>query len=97
MKSRQEITATVFDRRGMILAVGKNSYKKTHPKQSDLAKKAGLPEKEYLHAEVAAIIKAIKRGKPYKIRVERYSNRVIPSMHIPAKFVNSQLKNLVSK
>ena len=30
----QNIIATVYDRRGRVLAVGKNSYVKTHPKQS---------------------------------------------------------------
>lgn len=73
MSSQQKIIATVFDKKGRILSVGKNSYSKTHPLQAFYAKKVGEPEKQYLHAEVEAIIKALKRGVPYAIHVERYS------------------------
>lgn len=69
----QNIIATVYDRKGRVLAVGKNSYVKTHPKQYELAKRAGEPKKVYLHAEISAIIKAQKQGKPFKIKIERFS------------------------
>ena len=78
MKTRQEITATIYDKRGKILAIGKNSYEKTHPIQSKFAKQAGLPQKEQLHTEVAAIIRALKRGSPYKIKVERFDKKGFP-------------------
>ena len=70
-KQQYELTATVYDIKGRVLATGKNSYSKTHPRQAHLAHKVGLDEKIYLHAEVAALVK-VRNGKPYKIRVERY-------------------------
>lgn len=66
-----EIMATVYDKRGRILSTGKNSYIKTHPYQAKLGKKMGSPEKIYLHAEIAALIKC-RNGIPYKIKIERY-------------------------
>lgn len=70
MKEKIVITATVYDRKGNVLSVGKNSYVKTHPKQAHFANKVGLDEKKFLHAEIAALVKC--RKTPYKIKVERY-------------------------
>lgn len=67
--SRQEITASIYDRKGRLLAVGYNSYTKTHPRQAFLARACGQPEKAFLHAEIAALVKC--RGIPYSIYVER--------------------------
>lgn len=67
-----DITATAYDKRGRIIAIGKNSYQKTHPLQSKYAIKSGLPEKIYLHAEIAAIIKSKEPSKIFQIHVERY-------------------------
>lgn len=73
MSNKQyQIKSTVYDKRGRVLAFGVNNYTKTHPLQKRLAIKAKLPEKEYLHSEMIAIIRAIKVGIPYKIKVERY-------------------------
>jgi len=85
MRKHHQIIATVYCRRGHVLATATNSFVKTHPAQKKLAMDAGLPLKEYLHAEVAAIIKAMKRGKPYKIKVERYSNNGTPLLAMPCK------------
>ena len=41
-----------------IVSVGHNSYTRTHPEQSRLAKKVGQPDRQFLHAEVAALLKA---------------------------------------
>jgi len=54
---KQVITAVVKDKRGRVLAVGQNSYTRTHPLQAWAARKVGQPERIYLHAEVAALIK----------------------------------------
>jgi deoxycytidylate deaminase len=72
MSNQYEITATVFDKRGRVLGTGTNSYTKTHPHQKHLASKVGLHEKIYVHAEVLAIIRASKVGKPHTISIERY-------------------------
>jgi len=41
--NRQNITAIVYDRKGRVLAVGKNSYTKTHPVQAKFAQKIWQP------------------------------------------------------
>lgn len=83
MSSKQHIKATVFDRKGNILSTGINSYVKTHPKMASNACKCGLPEKQYVHAEAIAIIRALKIGKPYKIKVERYFKNGEPALAKP--------------
>lgn len=69
--SRYLLTAIIYDKHGMKLAEEHNSYIKTHPLQKFYATKVGTPKREYLHAEVRAIIKALKRGIPYKILISR--------------------------
>lgn len=45
-------------RNRQIISIGINSYRKTHPKQRSYARNAGQPLKEYLHAEIAALVAA---------------------------------------
>jgi tRNA(Arg) A34 adenosine deaminase TadA len=78
---RHEIVATVFDKRGRVLSKESNSYIKTHPEQAKYAAKAGEPYKVFLHAEIAALIKA--KGKGYKIKVERYNANGKPLLAAP--------------
>lgn len=75
MTAKQKITAVIYDKRGRVLSVGENSYTKTHPKQAKLAARAGLPEKEYLHAEVAALVRCRNLDKAYKIVVTRINKK----------------------
>ena len=56
--SKQTVVAKIYDKKGRLLATGHNSYTKTHPKQAYYASKAGFGRKNYLHAEIAAIIHA---------------------------------------
>ena len=72
MCKKYDIKATVYDKRGRVLSTAVNDYNKSHPQQKRLAVKVGLPEKEFLHAELLAIIRSLKIGTPYKIKVERY-------------------------
>jgi tRNA(Arg) A34 adenosine deaminase TadA len=67
--TRYVITAYVYDRKGNLLSTGTNSYTKTHPMQKQYATRCGEPLKQYLHAEIAALVKA--RGEPYEIYIER--------------------------
>ena len=70
-RQTQHITAVVYDKKGRVLSVGKNSYVKTHPRQARHAHKVGLPEKIFLHAEMDAIIRCRDLGSAYKILVTR--------------------------
>lgn len=88
---RFDVTATVYDRKGNILAVGKNSYEKTHPKQYFYAKKVGEEKKVYLHAEIAALVKC-RSGKPYKIKIERYDKMGNPKNAKPCPICELAIK-----
>lgn len=72
-KKRHGITAIIYNKRGHVLSIGKNHYAKTHPLQKKYAVKCGEPYKEFLHAEVDAIIKCNNLKKAYKISVFRYN------------------------
>ena len=71
MSDIQYITAFIKDKRGNILSIGKNNYVKTHPYQAECARKVGLPEKIYLHAEIDAIIKCADISKAHSISIFR--------------------------
>lgn len=70
---KHSITAIIYDKRGRVLSIGKNTYVKTHPLQKRLANKVGLPHKEFLHAEISAIVKCRDLSKAYKITVLRFN------------------------
>ena len=76
MSSKQKIVAKIYDKRGRLLATGHNSYTKTHPKQAHFARLAGIERKTYLHAEIAAIIRASRTfNRPYRIHVSRQNSK----------------------
>ena len=58
MKTRYKILATCFNKYGIPLSKGENSYKKTHPLQAYFAERVGHPQRIYLHAEILALIRA---------------------------------------
>ena len=78
MSKKHEVAATIYDKRGRILSVGRNSYVKTHPFQARLAKRTGNPAKEYLHAEISALVRCRSVREPYRILVTRYGHGGIP-------------------
>lgn len=71
------ILAKCYDRKGRLISAAFNSYTKTHPLQAHFAKKVGHECREYLHAEIAAILRA--KGKLiHRIQVERYGRNGQP-------------------
>jgi hypothetical protein len=81
-RQTQDITAVIYDKKGRIISIGKNSYVKTHPKQALHAARVGRPEKIFLHAEMDAIIRCRNLSKAYRIVVSRVSKR--------GKYVNAK-------
>lgn len=59
-----------YNKKGKLLSTSVNSYTKSHPLQAYFAKQVKQEEKIYLHAEIAAILKA-KDSVIHSIRVER--------------------------
>lgn len=93
MKTHQNIIATIYDKRGRVLSIGKNSYRKTHPFQSKMAIKVGKPELIYLHAEIAALIKLKDWTKAYKIKIERYGKDGQPLLAKPCIICQEAINN----
>lgn len=69
---RYEITAFIYDKKGNLLSIGKNSYVKTHPLQAKHAEACGLKEKIFMHAEINAIARCKDISKAYKMLVTRF-------------------------
>jgi deoxycytidylate deaminase len=90
-KKQFSLKATTLDKRGRIIAVGFNDYAQTHPVQASLAKQAGCPEKLYLHAEVAAIIKSRKK-RIDSIVIERYDSEGRPKLAKPCPVCEIAIK-----
>lgn len=89
---RPVIKATIYDKKGRIISIGYNSYIKTNTYQAKLAEQTGTPDKQFLHAEVAAIIKAQRKGKPHRIFVERYNKLGEPVLAKPCPICDLAIK-----
>lgn len=91
-KKRFTIKATTFDKKGRIIATAFNDYDQTHPRQAEYARQAGCPEKQYLHAEVAAIIKSRRRAI-HSISIERYDVTGRPALARPCPVCELAIKH----
>jgi len=78
-----QLTAFIYDKRGRVLSIGKNSYTKTHPLMAKYAAAMKLPEKKYLHAEIAAIIKCTDLSKAHSIEIIRLNQKGEPLLAKP--------------
>jgi deoxycytidylate deaminase len=78
MCQQQNITAVIYNKRGRIIAIGKNSYIKTHPLQAKYANRVNEKERIYLHAEIAALVKLKDWSEAYKIVVVRLNRAGVP-------------------
>lgn len=91
-KARFEITAIIYDKRGRVLSIGKNSYIKTHPLMKVHGDKVGLPCKTFLHAEVHAIVKCKQLEKAHKILVTRFDANGSPKLAKPCPVCQSAIE-----
>jgi tRNA(Arg) A34 adenosine deaminase TadA len=92
MSKKFSMTAIIYDKRGMVLSVGSNSYVKTHPMQAAYARRAGEPEKVFLHAEIHAITRCVCLDKAHKIVIFRYLEDGSPANARPCKICQSAIK-----
>lgn len=91
-KTRFDITAIIYDKRGRVLSIGKNSYFKTHPLQHHHACKVGLPEKQFLHAEIHAISRCKQLDKAHRISVMRFDSKGKPRNAKPCPVCSSAIR-----
>jgi deoxycytidylate deaminase len=69
MRKKHSVLARCYDRSGKLLSVAKNSYTKSHTIQAEYSRRVGRESAIYLHAEVAALLKA--RGDVYRMEIVR--------------------------
>jgi len=92
LSKKYSITAIIYDRRGNVLSLGKNSYVKTHPLQAHYAAVAGEPHKMFLHAEIDAIIKCQDLSRAHKLVVFRYREDGSPALARPCAVCQAALR-----
>lgn len=93
MSNKQfDMTAFIYDKRGRIISIGKNSYVKTHPMQAEHAAKVGEPYKIFMHAEIRAITRCKNLDKAHSIRIMRYREDGTPGSAKPCKICMSAIK-----
>lgn len=92
-KVSEQITAVIYDRRGRVLSIGQNSYVKTHPVQAYHARIVGEPYKQFLHAEIHAIVKCPDISKAYRIFVSRWGINGKPINAKPCKICMSAISS----
>lgn len=85
MNQKQNITAILYDKKGKILSIGRNSYHKTHPLQARSAQAVGEDYKIFLHAEIDALVKAKNWEKAYKLVITRFRKDGTPALAKPCK------------
>lgn len=85
MQRKHELTAFIYDKKGNLLSMGKNSYVKTHPLQAKYAKENREEYKHFLHAEIAAIIKCKQIERAHKLVVMRLNNEGKQMLAKPCK------------
>ena len=75
-EGRVRVYAAIVDSKGRLLAEASNSYTKSHPKQAEFARRAGLGDKIFLHAEIAALVRlrTNSAAKMYIARVDVFGN-----------------------
>lgn len=81
MSRKYDITALAYNKRGRLLAVGKNSYVRTHRLQAEYGRRSGKPNAIFLHAELAALIKA--REQVHRLVVMRFGVDGNPKLSKP--------------
>lgn len=86
------VNATIYNKRGRVLATGQNSYRKTHPLQTKMSKLYGNGEQIFLHAEIHALVRLKDWSKAHKIRVERYEEDGTPALAKPCKVCAAALR-----
>jgi len=91
MRKKYLILAKAFDSKGRVIATAWNDYSKSHPAMKYFAEKANVPNKEYLHAEVSALLRA-KDKQVWMLSIERYNKDGSMALAKPCKVCQEAIK-----
>lgn len=89
---KHSISAIIYDKRNRIISMGQNSYVVSHPFMAKCSKAVGEPEKIYLHAEVAALVRLKDWSKAYKMVITRYTKDGRPANAQPCRACQHALR-----
>ena len=80
---RHHLTAIIRNKHGGILAIGKNSYIKTHPMMSKIAARIGIfdNKRTFIHAEIDALVKCDNLSKAYSIEIYGHTTSGNPGIN----------------
>jgi deoxycytidylate deaminase len=84
------VIAASLDHHNNIISIGENSYQKTHPMQSRFSQIIGNRNREYLHAEIASLVK--NRSKAESIIVIRMTSTGLVRMARPCNICSLALR-----
>jgi len=89
-RSKYNVTAIIRNKKGYVLSVGKNSYRKSHPIMNKISKYKTIPKLQtFKHAEVDAIVKCRNIKDAYSIEVYNYTEHGNPAMSKPCQLCMS--------
>ena len=94
-RKKYAITALAYNKAGKLIAVGKNSYVKTHPMQAKYANMVNKPDALFLHAEIHALVQA--REPVHKLVVLRYDSNGTPRNAAPCEICQLAIKDFKVK
>lgn len=93
MYRKYDITAILYDKRGRVLSIGKNSYVKTHPLQAQYNSKHSNGLGLFLHAELHAITRCRDLSRAHRMVIMRFSKKGEPRMARPCPVCIEALKD----
>ena len=94
MKMRYHFKALITDKKGHVLSIGENNYKKSHPYMAKMAMACGEDKKIFLHAEIAAIVKCKEIKRAANIHIYRIRNNGDIELANPCKICKGAIKLL---
>ena len=92
MNKHTNITAIIYDKRGNVLSIGKNSYVKTHPLQARFAKKMNEEHRIYLHAEIHAIVRCKTIENAHRMVITRFGADGKPALSKPCRICEAAIR-----
>ena len=92
MPKKHHIIARAYDKKGRLLSRAINSYRQTHPLQAKYARLAGSPDRIFLHAEIACLLKAGTRPV-HRLVIERYYANGEPALAKPCPICSLAIKD----
>jgi deoxycytidylate deaminase len=82
---KHAITAIIFDKRNRPISVGTNDYLRSHPLQKKCAEAVGEPDRIFIHAEIAALVRLKDWSRADSILVTRYTKDGKPANAKPCR------------